>query len=123
MDDSRTLDLEQLSLDDFNCIRDMILADFRTALTHSLSTATTSSNPPRVENNQSSITGHIPSCPTVLHQEIEMLKRKYDELEKDYQECRAEKSADDDRRITELDDVKDDANWKESMMIFALESP
>ena len=55
-----------------------------------------------------------------LQLEIETLERKYDELEKDYQACRAEKSADDDGRITELDDgdpdvvdLKDDANWKE----------
>ena len=46
--------------------------------------------------------------------------RRLDELERDYQEFRTEKSVNDDRRIIDLEDgdpdavgPKDDANWKE----------
>ena len=46
--------------------------------------------------------------------------RRLDELERDYQEFRTEKSVNDDRRIIDLEDgdpdavgLKDDANWKE----------
>ena len=51
--DDRTLDLENLSLDDLVCILAISLADLQAAsATHDLSTTAASNNPPRAENNK-----------------------------------------------------------------------
>ena len=68
-----------LSLDDLGCILDTILADLRAALTHSLSTATASSKPPRVENNQSSIQHPTPTTAPERYRELEMKNKALEE--------------------------------------------
>jgi len=95
MDDFRELELERLSLEDLDCIRDTILAelDRRAEVVHASSTATASCNPSRAENNQSSSQHPTPTTPTTtnlsqddsaaLRSQLQFMQKRIDNLERE----------------------------------------